>query len=346
MEHLVPRVDIGNPHCILDTESYLGYATVANGDDMLDVQGLSKAYGSRQALDSVDLEVAAGEITALLGRNGAGKTTLVSIVAGLRSPDAGRVVIGGIDARAEPRRARATLGLAPQETGVYPTLSCRDNLRLFAGLAELGRREARAAIDELAESLGLTELLDRRAKELSGGERRRLHTAIALISRPALVLLDEPTVGADVQTRSQLLRVVRDLARDGAAVVYSTHYFPEVAELDASVAILERGRMLARGSIGAVIADHSVGTVELMFSGPAPDLARLAPNDSVSTSGPRVLIKTHDPATVSATILAGLGTHAVNLRDLKVSQPSLETAFRQLTEDPRPHRSEVVADVA
>ena len=301
---------------------------------MLDVQGLSKAYGARQALDAVDVEVASGEITALLGRNGAGKTTLVSIVAGLRRADSGRVVIGGIDARAEPRRARANLGLAPQETGVYPTLSCRDNLRLFTGLAGLGRREAGAAIDELVGSLGLTELLDRRAKELSGGERRRLHTAIALVGRPALVLLDEPTVGADVQTRSQLLNVVRGLARNGAAVVYSTHYFPEVAELDASVAILERGRVLARGSIDEVIAEHSVGTVELVFAGPAPDLARLAPSGAVTTSGPRVLIKTNDPATVSATLLAGLEAHAVNLRGLTVSQPSLEAAFLQLTEDP------------
>ena len=331
---------------MLDTESYLGYGTVANGDRMLDVQGLSKAYGSRQALDAVNLEVAAGEITALLGRNGAGKTTLVSIVAGLRSADSGRVVIGGIDALAEPRRARANLGLAPQDTGVYPTLSCRDNLRLFAGLAGLGRREARAAIDELAGSLGLTELLDRRAKELSGGERRRLHTAIALVGRPALVLLDEPTVGADVQTRSQLLRVVRDLAGDGAAVVYSTHYFPEVAELDASVAILERGRVLARGSIDEVIAAHSVGTVELVFAGPAPDLARLAPSGAVTTIGPRVRIRTNDPATVTATILAGLDTHAVNLRGLTVSQPSLETAFLQLTEDPCTSPTEEVADVA
>jgi ABC-2 type transport system ATP-binding protein len=313
---------------------------------MLDVQGLSKAYGSRQALDAVNLEVAAGEITALLGRNGAGKTTLVSIVAGLRSADAGRVVIGGIDALTEPRRARANLGLAPQDTGVYPTLSCRDNLRLFAGLAGLGRREARAAIDELAGSLGLTELLDRRAKELSGGERRRLHTAIALVGRPALVLLDEPTVGADVQTRSQLLRVVRDLAGDGAAVVYSTHYFPEVAELDASVAILERGSVLARGSIDEVIAAHSVGTVELVFAGPAPDLARLAPSGAVTTIGPRVRIRTNDAATVTATILAGLDSHAVNLRGLTVSQPSLETAFLQLTEDPYTSPTEEVADVA
>jgi ABC-2 type transport system ATP-binding protein len=300
---------------------------------MLDVQQLSKAYGSRRALHVVSLDVAAGEIVALLGRNGAGKTTLVSIVAGLRRADSGRVEIGGIDAFAEPRRAQANLGLAPQETGVYPSLSCRDNLRLFTGLAGLGRKEARNAIDELAGALGLTELLGRRAKELSGGERRRLHTAIALVGRPPLVLLDEPTVGADVQTRAQLLRVVRNLARDGAAIVYSTHYFPEVAELDASVAILEQGQLLARGSIADVIAEHSVGTVELMFAGPPPDLARLAPSAAVTTTtGSRVRIETNDPERVTSTILAGLDSSA-NLRGLTVAQPSLETAFLRLTED-------------
>jgi ABC-2 type transport system ATP-binding protein len=313
---------------------------------MLDVQGLSKAYGSRRALDAVDLEVAAGEITALLGRNGAGKTTLVSIVAGLRGADSGRVVIGGIDAFADPRRAQAALGLAPQETGVYPTLSCRDNLRLFMGLAGRGRREARAAIDELAESLGLTDLLERRVSDLSGGERRRLHTAIALVGRPALVLLDEPTVGADVQTRSQLLCVVRNLARDGAAVVYSTHYFPEVVELDASVAILERGRLLARGTVTGVIAEHAVGTVEIEFAGPAPDLAPLVPSDAVTTKGSHAQISTNDPARVTATLLAGLDNHAVNLRGLSVSQPSLETAFLQLTGDPTAPTTETMTNVA
>jgi ABC-2 type transport system ATP-binding protein len=313
---------------------------------MLDVQGLSKTYGSRRALDSVDLEVAAGEIMALLGRNGAGKTTLVSIVAGLRRADAGRVVIGDIDATAEPRRAQAKLGLAPQDTGVYPTLSCRDNLRLFMGLAGRSRRQARVAIGELAESLGLTELLDRHAKELSGGERRRLHTAIALVGRPELVLLDEPTVGADVQTRAQLLAVVRNLASEGAAVVYSTHYFPEVAELGASVAILERGRVLARGSIDQVIAEHAVGAVELEFAGPAPELSRLAPGGTVDTSGSRVQIKTNDPTAVTASILAGLESHAADLRGLTVSQPSLETAFLKLTEERRTSPTEELIDVA
>jgi ABC-2 type transport system ATP-binding protein len=298
---------------------------------VLAVSRLSKAYGHRQALDSVDLSVAEGEISALLGRNGAGKTTLVSIVAGLLSADTGSVVIAGIDAGLNPRLARANVGLAPQETGVYPTLSCRDNLRLFTGLAGMGRSETRAAIDELAELLGLIELLDRRAKELSGGERRRLHTAIALVGRPSLVLLDEPTVGADVQTRSQLLRVVRELAHNGAAVVYSTHYFPEVAELNASVVILDRGQVLARGSINEVVAAHSVGMVELEFAGPVPDVARLFPLDSVTTSGSFVRIETNDTAAATTVVLANLDSRAVSLRGLTVLQPSIESAFLQLT---------------
>ena len=313
---------------------------------MLEVEGLSKAYGSHQALVGVDLMVASGEITALLGRNGAGKTTLVSIVTGLLGADAGRVAIGGIDAMASPRRARANLGLAPQETGVYPTLSCRDNLKFFTGLAGMGRKQGRAEIDSLAELLGLTELLGRRAKELSGGERRRLHTAIALVGHPSLVLLDEPTVGSDVQTRSQLLGVVQGLARRGTAIVYSTHYFPEVVELDASVAILERGRLLARGSISQVISDHSVGVVELVFAERPPEVPGLPPGSTVTTGERSMTIMTSDTAAVTAAILANLDTRAVGLSGLTVSQPSLESAFLQITDSPQVDRSERLHDVA
>ncbi len=199
---------------------------------------------------------------------------------------------------------------------------------------------------QLAELLGLTELLDRRAQHLSGGERRRLHTAIALVGRPSLVLLDEPTVGADVQTRSQLLGVVRDLARDGAAVVYSTHYFPEVAELEASVVILERGRVLARGSINEVVGQHAVGTVELVFAGSAPDIARLLPSNTVTTSGSSVRIETHDTAGVTSAILSDLDNRAVELCGLTVSEPSLESAFLHLTDGSSTSPIEVVADVA
>nr|MDP9332812.1 ABC transporter ATP-binding protein [Actinomycetota bacterium] len=191
---------------------------------MLSVFEVVKRYGARTALDGVSLEVERGEVLGLLGPNGAGKSTLVSIVAGLRRPDSGTVLVEGIDVVAESPAARARVGLAPQETGLYEVLTVRENLAFFADLAGMGRRARATRIDELAVALRLTALLDRTAFELSGGERRRLHTAIAFLHRPPLLLLDEATVGADVETRAALLDVVRAVANGGAAVVYSTHY--------------------------------------------------------------------------------------------------------------------------
>jgi ABC-2 type transport system ATP-binding protein len=236
-------------------------STSNDGLPVLQVRGLRKAYGPTVALAGVDLDVAAGEIVGLLGPNGAGKTTLVSIVAGLRGADGGSVQIGGIDALAHSHRARPLLGLAPQETGIYPTLTCRDNLRFFAELTGLRRRALHAAVESVADALQLTELLDRRAQHLSGGERRRLHTALALVHRPALVMLDEPTTGADVRTRSQLLQLVNDLAANGSAVVYSTHYLNEIDELGASVLIIDRGRAIARGTVSSLIDAHAANAV-------------------------------------------------------------------------------------
>jgi ABC-2 type transport system ATP-binding protein len=215
---------------------------------MLKILGVSKSYGPRLALRDVSFSVEAGEIVALLGRNGAGKSTLVSIVAGLRRADRGSVEIGG------------TVGLAPQDTGIYPTLTCRQNLRFFARWAGVARRQVPATNEQLAHDLELTDLLDRPSRQMSGGEQRRLHTAIALVGSPSLVLLDEPTVGADVQTRSRLMGFVRSLADRGTAVVYSTHYLGEVEALGASVVVIDSGVVVARGSVEHIMATHSVGS--------------------------------------------------------------------------------------
>jgi ABC-2 type transport system ATP-binding protein len=297
-------------------------------EPVLDVAGVRKAYGTTVALDGVDLAVEAGAILGLLGPNGAGKTTLVSIVAGLLRPDAGRVHVAGFDVTRDPARVCDMIGLAPQDTGVYLPLSVRDNIRFFAGLAGLRGREQRERIDAVMAALGLDALATRRASELSGGERRRLHTAIALVHRPRLVLLDEPTTGADVRTRGEILSLVRGLAADGSAVVYSTHYLHEIEELGAHVAFIDHGRIVASGHPAELTREHGSSALALTFDGPVPQEA-CTPGAVVD--GTSVRIPSRDPAAEAAQLLARLGTDVQGLRAIEVERPSLESVFLSVT---------------
>ncbi|MBS1868364.1 MAG: ABC transporter ATP-binding protein [Actinobacteria bacterium] len=293
---------------------------------VLVAEGVRKRYGALVALDDVDLEIAAGEVLALLGPNGAGKTTLVSIVAGLRRADAGRVEVAGCDVARDPHGARLRLGLAPQELGVYPTLSVRDNLRFHGELAGLRGAELRRRIAEAAQALALERLLARAARTLSGGEARRLHTAMSVMGRPALLLLDEPTAGADLDMRAQLLALVRALAAEGTGVCYSTHYLHEVERLGASVAIIDAGRIAARGSLDALVGRYGRAGVELRFDGPPPPLD----GDRVSDTSVRVATR-EAPAEAAARILARLGAETRRLRAVELIEPSLESVFLDVT---------------
>lgn len=221
---------------------------------VLSSQNVRKRYGEVVALDGFDLSVDAGEIVGLVGHNGAGKTTFVEIVAGLTRPDAGRVRVGGIDVVTRPARARRFTGLAPQEVGLYPSLTVRENMRLFGGLAGLRGRSLRSAIAETSQALDLDAVIDRQVGFLSGGQRRRAQAATALLHRPRLLLLDEPTAGADPGTRQALLSLVRGYADAGTAVCYTTHYLPELSDLAASIAVIARGRVIARGTQQELLA--------------------------------------------------------------------------------------------
>jgi ABC-2 type transport system ATP-binding protein len=293
---------------------------------MLHVKDLRKAYGQVEALRSVDLDVAAGEIVALLGPNGAGKTTLVSIVAGLRKADAGVVEVDGIDARTRSPEVRRHIGLAPQDTGIYPVVTVRRNLLLFGELAGLRRRELKQRIDEVADALDITDLLDRQAGELSGGQKRRVHTAIAMLHRPKLLLLDEATTGADVETRGHILELVRSLAAEGSAVLYSTHYLAEVETLDSSVVILDRGQVIARGRARELVAAHAVPVVELAFDGPVPDIS---PHLGEATAvDDRLRIATPDPAATLVDVLPRVSQ--ATLTSVEIIRPNLEAVYLAL----------------
>jgi len=310
------------------TEQDLIDPRVAAEPAALEICALRKAYGSTVALDGVDLSVPPGTVLGLLGPNGAGKTTLVSIVAGLCRPDEGRVLVRGVDVARRPRAARAHLGFAPQETGVYPTLRVRDNLQFFGGLSGLRAQALRHAIDEIVDALGLADLLDRRVAELSGGQRRRLHTAIALVHRPSLVLLDEPTTGADVRTRSEILAFVEHLAASGSTILYSTHYLHEIEELHADVAFINRGRIVARGPVEQLVHTYGTSALDVSFSGTVP---RAALAHGAVVSGESVHIPASDPAVAAAELLVRLGPDAVRVTRLEIVRPSLDSVYLQLT---------------
>ena len=297
-------------------------------EPILDVVGLHKSYGSVVALDGVNLRVEPGEIVGLLGPNGAGKTTLVSIICGLRRADRGSVTVDGTDALAHPQRARRSIGLAPQELGIYPIDKVRQNLALFGELAGIHGRALTAQIEEVAAALRLDDLLDRKAGELSGGQKRRLHTAIALLNHPPLILLDEATTGADVETRAALVDVVKDLAQRGSTILYSTHYLNEVEDLDAAVVILEQGRVIAEGSVQDLVSRNGAAVVELTFDGPPPS----AIDGFVTSSSGQVMRVTADnPERSVGRVLASLGADASRLQSVEIIKPSLETVYLGLT---------------
>lgn len=266
---------------------------------MLVAEGLVKRYGPQLALNGFELTVEAGEIVGLVGHNGAGKTTFVEVVCGLVRPDSGTVTVAGVPALRDRYAARRVLGVSPQEQSLYLSATVREHLRLFGALAGLRRGALRAAIEATAEELHLSDVLDRQVGVLSGGQRRRTQAACALLPTPSVLLLDEPTVGADPHTRQALLDAIRTRARAGAAIVYTTHYLPELAHLEATLALADSGRVIARGQQTDLLAGLP-SEIRLGFADEVP--AGLAERGRIVDG--RLCITTLDPASVLAELLA------------------------------------------
>jgi ABC-2 type transport system ATP-binding protein len=212
------------------------------------LEHLSKRFGMVQALQDLSLEVPRGSLYGLLGPNGAGKTTALRILCTLLAPDAGTVTIAGVDALAQPREARQLLGYVAQEVAIDKILTGRELLQLHAALYHLSRERAQRRIGELSDLLGMTDWLDRRCGGYSGGMRRRLDLACGLLHEPAVLVLDEPTVGLDIESRSLLWQVLRQLRDGGTTVLLSSHYLEEVDALADRLAIIDGGRVIAEGT--------------------------------------------------------------------------------------------------
>jgi ABC-2 type transport system ATP-binding protein len=279
---------------------------------MLEVNQVRKRFGSIQALDGFTLQVAAGEITGLVGHNGAGKTTFVDVVAGLVAPDHGSVAISGLDALRDPGRARELVGAAPQEQALYLTATVLENVQFFASLSGLRGRDRARHVDRVLAELMLGDVAGRRVDVLSGGQRRRVQAATAMVGRRPLLLLDEPTVGTDPETRRALLAAVRARALDGAAVVYTTHYLPELVDLDATIAVARSGKVIARGRQAELLAGLP-DRLDVEFDGAVPP-------------GMSTPLSTHEPTRV----LAELVRSGYRLRRVDVQRATLDDLYAHL----------------
>lgn len=293
----------------------------------LEAQDIRKSYGTHEVLRGVDLRVEPGQILGLLGRNGAGKSTLITILCGLRRADSGSISICGH--RPSSAEAAQSIGYAPQDLGIYPDLSVAQNLAAFGELHGLGRREAASRAGEVMDLLGLSEKSGQRASHLSGGQQRRLHAGMAIMHRPRLVFMDEPTVGADVEARSQILRAVRRLADEGAAVVYTSHYLAEFEELGSDIAILNEGRIVASGTLEDIIAGHGRAEVTLEFDRPVPAV------DGWDADGTalRHVGDEADPGSQIGQALASPALQGARLTDVRITQASLHNVYLQIIKE-------------
>lgn len=273
---------------------------------MLRVEGLVKSFGGVRAVDGVSFAVRPGEVFGLLGPNGAGKSTTIHMAVGLLAPDAGRVEIGGLGDPREPE-VRRGVGVAPQAIALYEELTALENLEFFGRVYGLAAPRARA--EALLGRTGLSDRARDRVEGFSGGMKRRLNLAAALMHDPRLVLLDEPTAGVDPQSRNAIFEIVRELRGAGVALLYTTHYMEEAEKLCDRVAILDHGRVLALDTVDRLIEAHGGGSMIV-----------------VQREAGEERIRSADPARDVAALLANGG-----VRGLRVERADLETVFLSLT---------------
>ena len=303
---------------------------------MLQVDGLRKAFGKRVAVDDVSFAVAPGETYGLLGPNGAGKTTTISLICGLLVPDAGTAAIAGADILSEPLTAKAAIGLVPQDIALYPDLSARENLRLFGRLQGLNGHDLSNRIDETLDLVGLADRAEERIEAYSGGMKRRANIATGLLHRPKLLVLDEPTVGVDPQSRNAILESIEALGGAGLSMLYTTHCMEEAERLCHRVGIIDEGRLIAEGSRQELLAaTGGHAALHLDASGPIAqwlaDVERIDGVVGVAARSDGAEVQMTSAQAVLAPVIDAAARNSVAVGSVEIVEPDLESVFLHLT---------------
>ena len=303
---------------------------------MIDVESLTKRYGDTLAVDNVTFTAQPGEIFGLLGPNGAGKSTTLGCVSGLLTPSSGRVRVLGHDVVHDARAAREALGVVPQELALYEDLGARENLEYWGAAYGLRGTVLRGRVDEVLEEIGLADRAKEPVSRFSGGMKRRLNFGCALVHTPRVLLLDEPTVGVDPQSRVKLLELVRRRARQGMCVVYTTHYMEEAEELCDRLAIVDHGVIIAAGTLQELRA--KLGERDLLVLNGTFEVERarkvlelLGEITVVVGEAHSLTLSARDASRRLASIFGALAGAGCEVRETTLKQPSLESLFIALT---------------
>jgi len=303
---------------------------------MIEVEQLRKLYGDLVAVDGVSFTARAGEIFGLLGPNGAGKTTTIGCISGLLKPTGGRLRVMGHDVVREGKAARRTLGVVPQEIALYEDLSAAENLAYWGGAQGLRGAALRERMQETLELAGLADRAKEPVKQFSGGMKRRLNFACGVLHRPKVLLLDEPTVGVDPQTRVRLLELIRAEARAGTCVLYTTHYMEEAEDLCDRLAIIDHGHIIAQGTLAelrALLRERDLLRLSGSFR---PEAAREALRaadgiEIVQADEAMLVLSVTEASRRLPQIFAALAQAGAEVRGTTLTQPSLESLFIKLT---------------
>lgn len=300
------------------------------------IKELVKKFGDNAAVDNISLVIEEGEVYGLLGPNGAGKSTIINIICGLLSKDRGMVEILGRDIQKDPNFAKKNIGIVPQDIAIYDDLTAYENIKFFAGLYGLQGSLLKERVEEALEFVGLTDKAKSRPGEFSGGMKRRLNIACAIAHRPKLIIMDEPTVGIDPQSRNHILQSVKELNKMGSTIIYTSHYMEEVEEISSRIAIIDHGKVIAEGTneeLKAIVTNtNSVWiTVESTSRIEVDQLKGI--NGVTYVEIDQNLVKINSLADFNNLdkLILYFTEHLVSIKSIESKMPNLESVFLTLT---------------